>query len=76
MMLEQLLIVFMIVLLGIVLVHVLSNILTAAKDLETKKEPCKLHDWYTLVDQEGKDLGMLCMECKKTPVDLQREFEQ
>jgi len=74
---EQILIVFMILLLGIVVVHVLSNILGNLKDLETQlKPPHTKHDWYTLIDETGKDLGMICMECKKTPVDIQREFEQ
>ena len=77
MMSEQLLIVFMIVLLGVVVVHVLSNILGNLKDLETQqKPPHTLHDWYTIVDETGKDLGMVCIECKKTPTDLQREFEE
>lgn len=73
---EQLLIVFMIVLLGVVLVHVLSNILTAAKDLETKKGPCKIHNWYEMVgpDQETV-ITLYCIDCNKTPKMIQEELE-
>jgi hypothetical protein len=78
MMPEQLLIVFMIVLLGVVLVHVLSNILTAAKDLETPHSgPCKIHNWYEMIGPDNETVvSLYCIDCKKTPKMIQEEFEE
>jgi hypothetical protein len=74
---EQLLIVFIITLLGVLVVNVLTRIIVQVKALNTPiKPPHTKHDWYTIIDETGKDLGVVCIECKKTPVDIQREFEQ
>ncbi len=73
----HLLLVLVITLLGVLVVHTLSNILGNLKDIGAQmKPPHTKHNWYTIIDETGKDLGMVCIECKKTPVDIQREFEQ
>lgn len=61
---EQLLLVFGIVLLGVLVVNILSNITSELKEPEAAiipKKECDLHDWVT--KQETNEL--VCHECGK-----------
>lgn len=59
---EQILIVVIIALLGVLVVNILGNIITNVKDITTKlPEPCKLHDWA--IDDTNDRNHMYCMSC-------------
>lgn len=65
-----------IVLLGVLAYNCISNILGLSKDLETPKlEHCKVHNWYLVQDERGTDMGLLCINCNKTPIQIQQEGE-
>lgn len=36
-------------------------------------EQCSCHDWYQVVDTEGKDLHLICIKCSKTPAMISEE---
>lgn len=54
----------LLVVLLIVLSGVLINVIYNRKDIkETKVEHCRSHDWYSIIDTEGRDLGLMCIVC-------------
>jgi hypothetical protein len=61
---EQLLLVFGIVLLGVLVVNILSNITSELKEPEElviQKKECKLHDWATHEETDK----LICCNCGK-----------
>ena len=72
---SQLIIVFLIVLLAVLGVEVLQRILSPHLEVEAPKEEHRIHSWYQIEDGLGNDLGLICIECGKTPVQIRREGE-
>lgn len=67
-----LIIVFVIVLLGVLVVHKVTEIIDNVKDLETSTPTiCKRHDWYEVQDIDGNTYGLICIVCSKQPQELQ-----
>ena len=64
---EQLIIVFIIVLLGVLVVNTLGRILTTIDALKSKPElkPCKLHIYTYIESEQGEYLQ--CTQCNFIP---------
>lgn len=57
----------------IFLILALADFVSHIHGPANKAPPCSPHDWYQLVDTEGKDQGLICAECKNTPSILAEE---
>jgi hypothetical protein len=56
-------VVILIVLLGVILVHRIN----APKESNEEPAQCKPHQWYTVIDEEGKEHGLICINCTMVP---------
>lgn len=65
-----------VVLIGVLTVNVLRNIMTSVEEIKEKPEPCRLHDWYEMINEKDENLGLVCAKCGKTPKLEERGFEE
>jgi hypothetical protein len=72
---EQLIIVFCIVLLGVLFYHTVSRMVDSSVPPLPEPEPCKYHDWWEIQDGPTGNFKTMCSKCMKTSQQIQEEME-